>query len=216
MNWREERHQIYHNAIIKTYPSGAQDVLVSGSPIFREPGWEEAKERVPIGKRRAASEEDRARDNLDRSRRRARSRVREICLANEFRWFVTLTLDPWRIDRYEYQTIIKRLNVWLAHQVSRRGLRYVLVPELHQDGAIHFHGFFNQALDVEWSGTMISPIGGKPRRVSANLRAVRRAEGWRDVYNLPGWDYGFTTAIGLYGDYGVYMAGLWLAVIAMP
>ena len=38
---------------------------------------------------------------------------------------------------------------WLSDRVKRKGLKYVLVPEMHKDGAWHFHGFTNLALD--WS-----------------------------------------------------------------
>ncbi len=86
------------------------------------------------------------------------------------------------------------------NQVRRRGLLYVLVPELHADGAVHFHGFFNGALPVVDSGTL--DTGGKPRKPrSAAERARLIDSGAHIVYNLPAWTLGFTTAIELYGDY---------------
>lgn len=78
-------------------------------------------------------------------------------------------------------SITRRLNTWLDNQVRRHGLAYVLVPERHKDGAIHFHGFFNDAVKAVDSGH-------------------RDREG-HPVYNLPAWSLGFTTAIELYGDY---------------
>ena len=77
---------------------------------------------------------------------------------------VTLTLDQTQVDRYDMAAITRKLNAWLSNQVQRRGLIYVLVPERHKDGAIHFHGFFNDVLDRVDSGTMIPPGGGKPRK----------------------------------------------------
>jgi hypothetical protein len=53
---------------------------------------------------------------------------------------------------------------------------------------------------------MVPPEGGKPRRVAAARRAERLSEGWRVVYNLPSWGYGFTTALELYGDYHAAVA----------
>jgi hypothetical protein len=64
--------------------------------------------------------------------------------------------------------------------VRRHGLRYILVPELHKDGAIHFHGFFAGGINVLDSGV---ERDGRP------------------VLNLPQWPYGFTTAQRLYGEY---------------
>lgn len=124
---------------------------------------------------------ERKADNLVRAQRRARSALRDYALSNRFDIFVTLTLDKEKIDRYDMSVIVKRLNIWLDNNVRRKGLRYVLVPELHKDGAVHFHGLFNDCLAKEDSGHST-------------------ADG-RTVYNLPSWDYGFTTAIPLTGDY---------------
>lgn len=179
------RGGLCHTARVKTYPDGSREVLVCDQAIFHPQGWERAGERPP--RRRRAQEaperspEVRERDNLDRSLRRARAQVRDLALANPFRWFVTLTLDQAKVDRYDMASITRRLNTWLDNQVRRHGLAYVLVPERHKDGAIHFHGFFNDAVKAVDSGH-------------------RDREG-HPVYNLPAWSLGFTTAIELYGDY---------------
>lgn len=134
--------------------------------------------------------------------RRARAQVRDLALCTRFRWFVTLTLDPKLVDRHDMAEITRHLNHWLDNQVRRRGLAYVLVPERHKDGAIHFHGFFNDALPVVDSGTISLPGTKAPRRPrSARQRAQWLEEGGHTVYNLPGWGWGFSTAIELYGDY---------------
>ncbi len=65
-----------------------------------------------------------------------------------------LTLDPARVNRYDVREVTRHLNHWLDNQVRRKGLAYVLVPERHKDGAIHFHGFFNDALEARDSGTV--------------------------------------------------------------
>ena len=134
--------------------------------------------------------------------RRARAQVRDLALCTPFRWFVTLTLDRARVDRYDMKEITRHLNHWLDNQVRRRGLSYVLVPERHRDGAIHFHGFFNDALEAADSGTLSLPGSKTPRKPrSARQRAEWLAQGAHPVFNLPGWPWGFTTAIELYGEY---------------
>lgn len=178
-------HEISHNAIVYTYPDGAADVICCTNPIFREPGWEEAwGEEAAAAKPRPQPRESGAKStgaDMERSMRRARAKLRRLALANGFDYFVTLTLDKTKIDRYDPAAVTKALNRWADNMVRRHWLRYILVPELHQDGAIHFHGFMAgdglQAIEsgVEW--------GGRP------------------VYNLPQWKLGFTTAQRLYGDY---------------
>lgn len=80
--------------------------------------------------------------SLARAKRRARSAVFDIAMSNDFKYFVTLTLDAVRMDRYVVSQVTKKLNNWLGDCVRRKGLKYVLVPEYHLDGAVHCHGFF--------------------------------------------------------------------------
>lgn len=195
-----------HNARIKTYPDGSREILVCSKGVFREPGWEEKhpKRRHQTRAKPYGLEEpdEFSGESAKRAQRRARSRVRDIALSNPFTHFVTLTLDPAKVDRYDMGPITRRLNHWLCNQVRRKGLIYVLVPERHKDGAIHFHGFFNDALERVDSGTMIPPEGGKPRKPSSKAQMAEWAEkGGRVVWNLPGWSLGFTTALELRGSY---------------
>lgn len=175
-------HEIYHNGLVYLYPDGEADIIACSNPIFREAGWEAAgwEEAPPRGASREAGKKAEGAD-MERSMRRARAKLRRLALANQFEYFVTLTLDPAKIDRYDGAAIVKALGRWCDNMVRRHGLRYILVPERHQDGAYHFHGFMaGDGLEVrdsgvEWDG--------------------------RAVYNLPQWALGFTTAQRLYGDY---------------
>lgn len=195
-----------HNTRIKRFPDGSCEILVASRQVFREPGWEEAskprksrsgsEDSVPASgpgwldeeteyildeeRGKAVENSPVSESGADRARRRARSAVRDIARANKFTYFVTLTLDPEKIDRHDVEEITRKLNAWLSNQVQRRGLCYVLVPERHKDGAVHFHGLFNEALPVKFSGV--------------------KQKG-RKVFNLPSWTLGFTTAIRLYGKY---------------
>ena len=191
---------IYHTARLKTYPGGRVEVLVCDKAIFGGDGWEEhGKERRPRGRKKEREPQDR---DVGRAVRRARAQVRDLALCNPFRWFVTLTLDKSRVNRYDMAEITRHLNHWLDNQVRRKGLAYVLVPERHQDGAVHFHGFFNDALEAVDSGTVSLPGQKRPRRPrSARQRAQWLEQGGHPVYNLPGWGWGFSTAIELYGEY---------------
>ena len=175
--------EITHNALIYRFPDGSEDVICAADPIFREPGWELAgwheDQRAKPAAREAGKKSEGS--DMERSMRRARAKLRRLALANSFDYFVTLTLSPDRIDRYDTAAITRALNRWCDNMVRRHGLRYILVPERHQDGAIHFHGFMS----------------------GDGLVAVDSGIKWDDrpVYNLPQWTLGFTTAQRLYGDY---------------
>ena len=140
-------------------------------------------------------------DDLERSARRAKAAIFDYMLAEwEFALFITLTLDPEKADRYDAKQAAKIMCTWANNRVQRQGLKYLIVPEYHKDGAIHFHGVINDVLEKVDSGTVLRPEGGRP----VKRDTVRRAGGdpgtCKTVYNLPGWGYGFSTAIELDGD----------------
>ncbi len=170
------------NAKIKTYRDGSWELLICSEPIFNRSGYE-LHERYPrhYVSDLSDTKKSAAAVDVERAMRRAASKVRDLALSNEFKYFVTLTLDRTRIDRYDINAVMKRVNVWLDNQVRRKGLRYILVPERHKDGAIHFHGFFSDALECTPSG-------------------VHDGKGHM-MYNINAWPYGFTTALELYDDY---------------
>lgn len=178
------RDQIVHNAIIYPYTNGVVDVIASPSRIFREPGWErvgDSDDGKPKPTPREAGKKSEG-DDMLRSMRRARAKLRRLALANDFEYFVTLTLDQTRIDRYDPKAIAKALRTWLDNMVRRNVLKYILVPELHKDGALHFHGFFaGEGLQAIDSG--------------------HRDQTGAPIYNLPQWKLGFSTAIRLRGEY---------------
>lgn len=101
-------------------------------------GWEqtEKKEQMFAGNQ----EEDDARweENIIR----ARSKILELALCNPWDNFVTLTLDARKYDRYSLHVWRRDLSQWIRDQRKRgKGdLRYLLIPEQHQDGAWHMHG----------------------------------------------------------------------------
>lgn len=208
----QTRASAYSTARMKQYPDGSYEIMACDMPMFSDGGWEEHRSdraaRVPpqaaSGAQRAPCEAEPCEPNkadVERSMRRAASKVRDIALCNDFRYFVTLTLDPARIDRHDMDALTRVLNRWADNRVRRHGLRYVLVPERHKDGAIHLHGFFNDALPLVDSGTISRP-GDKPRKPrSAAQRAQWLEQGRLIVYNIPDWSLGFSTAIALHGDY---------------
>lgn len=189
------------NGIVSIYPDGTTRIVATEKPIFRESGWERAGECDTVPRSKKVRDADSS--PSARAVHRAVSSIRDIVLCNSWDWWVTLTIAPDSMDegwRYDYDAQQKKIRILLDNMVRRKGLRYILIPELHQDGAIHYHGFFGGGIKAKWSGTMQSPSGGKPVRVKSVDRKRLVAEGWREVYNLPDWTLGFSTAIAPYGD----------------
>lgn len=90
---------------------------------------------------RSDEESEKAASNLYR----AKGLVREYAMCNPWEWFVTLTLDGTKQDRYSLAGFIHDLGVWIGNYNRKFGvhLKYLLIPEQHKDGAWHMHGFFH-------------------------------------------------------------------------
>ena len=218
---RNDKSSVKHYAKALIYPCGVMDLMASTEQDFGPQGWEHAEDysrpaKACLGEDQQAGGEAAPKpkqqpqalaEDIERSMRRARAKVRRIALSNDFKYFVTLTLDKDKVDRYDAAAVVKKLNTWCSNAVQRDGLRYILVPERHRDGALHFHGFFNDALQVEDSGTMRVPGSKKPRKPrSATQRQEWLSAGGVTVYNLPKWSFGFSTAMELYGAYPAAVA----------
>ena len=83
---------------------------------------------------------------LENNLSRARSKVFEYALCNDFKYFVTLTLDKNKYNRYDLKKFIKDLGKLIQNHFNRKKIefKYILIPEMHKDGAWHLHGLFTE------------------------------------------------------------------------
>ncbi len=172
-------------------PDGLKLALVQSFsvPTFRPAGWESCDlNKVP--KATLSDEDPDIVDELcepnvadvERATRRAKINAFDIILCNPcLDTFATFTYKPDdELDKSSYDDCYKKLGVWLSNRVQRRGLMYVIVPERHKSGDIHFHGIMNSsALSLDRA---YSPKG---RPLSSN---------GKPIYNLGDWKHGFSTA----------------------
>lgn len=116
--------------------------------------------------------------NLKVSFNRTKNELFKISRQCEWKYFITLTYDETKIDRYDFDTCMAKANKWFHNQRTRyaQDLQYVFVPEQHKDGAWHIHGLIAQV------GNMSFTDSGKKW-------------GEKPVYNLSGWKNGFSTAV---------------------
>ena len=89
---------------------------------------------------------------------RARAKILEYGLCNEWEYFVTLTLNGAKQDRYDLESYVKRLGEWVSNYNKKFGckLKYILIPEKHKDGAWHMHGLWH---DVAAESLIINQHG---------------------------------------------------------
>lgn len=170
---------IFHNTKVKYYPDGSVRLTMCNKAVFKEAGYEElTKTNTDNRPDKYDTEKESRVDNLNRTKQK----IFDIAFLNDFKYFVTLTLDPEKVsDRYDPKTIKKLLNKWLDNAVQRKNLKYLLIPEHHKDGAIHLHALMSADFKFKDSDKKL-PDG-------------------RTIYNIPEWKYGFSTAIELNGEY---------------
>ena len=87
---------------------------------------------------------------LDAAVSRARKTVLELALCNPWDWFCTFTLDKEKYNRYDLEKFHKDFTQWIRDQRKKTGapIRFLLVPELHEDGAWHIHGLMHSVPDL--------------------------------------------------------------------
>ena len=74
---------------------------------------------------------------------RAKTKIFELALCNEWEYFITLTINRDKQNRYDLDAYHKRLSQFIRDYNKKYGLqiKFLLVPEKHKDGAWHEHGF---------------------------------------------------------------------------
>lgn len=103
----------------------------------RRPDIEIDKSHVPKG----TVNDSKLENNLSR----AKAKVRELAWCNPWVYWCTFTLNPAKFDRYNLKAYKIAMGEFF-HNFNRnrpadKKVKYLLVPEMHEDGAWHMHGF---------------------------------------------------------------------------
>ena len=93
-------------------------------------------------KQKFVASRDKNKEKLTNNIARARTRIFEYAICNNFEYFITLTINSDYLDRYDLKEYIKKLGQFIRdyrkkHQVN---IQYLLIPEKHENGAWHMHG----------------------------------------------------------------------------
>lgn len=187
LSTRESANLVEHRARARYFYNAdgvriLHSVQFSSRPCFKADGWE-SEERFSVSKSKRKALASVTADTSAKSRRRAQKEVFELALCNpDLDAFFTLTFSPEAVkDRGDYEDVYKEVKTWFSNRVQRKGLKYIIVPERHKKGGIHFHGFCNaEALRLV---AAVNPHTG--------LHIVDKG---RTVYNIEDWSrLGFST-----------------------
>lgn len=179
---------ISSNARLKLYPD-MSILQVANENLFRESGWESVGNHArgySVPKKGEAKNPQRA---LESSMHRAKAAIRDIGMCNRFQYFFTGTLSPDVVNRHDADAVNRKVSNFLRNSVYRKNFQYLIVPEPHQNGAIHFHGLCNL-------GTM-----KLARAVNPHTNQELSTNRDQPIYNLLDWKLGFSTCIPIDENY---------------
>lgn len=189
---------MWYNVRVKTYPDGHKQYMWSEKPILRDiPDECKPKKRTKI-KVPGIDEEGRRRDNMSHSI----NNVYDLARSNDFNWFITLTFDKRKVNRYDYDECSMAIRLF-TKRLYKLGCKWLIVPEQHEKGGYHFHGEVQGDLPLTPSG-----------KTCYNEAAGQQVP----IYNLTNYEYGFTTVTKIYDQRRTssYIAKYLTKKIAVP
>lgn len=194
-----------YNCKIKIYPDGKRNIIYSSLPIFHPetdkqlpddlsgyelPDFLKTEEELQA-KEEKSKQKSYLRDDV---LKRNREKVFDIVYCNHWDWFLTITFDPKKVNSSNVSEVMHKLNIWLQNNVSRKGLRYILIPErFHHSDGIHCHALINDCLTTTYSGRI--RVGKKSYLESDCIRLGLPYTESDKIYNVTEWKYGWSTAL---------------------
>lgn len=136
--------------------------------------------------------------------KRAKDKIYDYILCNEWTYFFTGTINPKKMDSSKPKECLKPLKKWLENMVARYGISYICIFEYHKKGNIHMHGLIlektDKPLKVVDSGTKLYYGFKKPMKNKTARRYGLNPDSGQMVYNLTTWRFGWSTCIHVYGE----------------
>lgn len=134
-------HIVYQPKYILTQYNDTHYKLTYCKAI-RQKGYEKIDSKYKTTPLFADTESERT--SLSRTKRH----IKEICLANNFKYFATITINSKYCNRYKLDECQKLLKKTLK-KIKRKNndFSYIFITEKHKDGAFHFHGLVS-SLDL--------------------------------------------------------------------
>lgn len=133
----------------------------------------------------------RKRRSVISSTNRSKTMLYNYARSNEWDYFITLTFNKDKIDRYDYKVVSQAVRKWLDNTKRKYApnLKYLLVPELHTlkkgetTPAWHFHGLISNTGDIKFTRA-IDPHTNKEMFTDSEI----------PIFNFKSYKLGFTTA----------------------
>lgn len=160
-------------AILKQYPDHVSLYIPKGD-IFKE-------RDKPDEHHYNTDKKDNVQDFLQKSIDRTHSIIRDYILCNDFKWFITLTISPDVCDRLDDKSVQKALKYYFDNIRRHNSIEYILVPERHKNGALHFHGLINIPDEYPLEATRKRDSAGRPRYQDPKALKILGFNDWTQI-----------------------------------
>lgn len=180
---------MYYNVKTKIYPDGSTNTIYCNQKIFNDSPLDKKRteKKSVISKKNVlrkivkVGKSDIVNDVRADSLKRAKDKIQDICLCNDFDYFVTLTFNPEKVDSFNVEQVKTAIKGWLNNGVKRRGYKYIAIPEYHKSGRIHLHALMSGDFQLVDSGHKL---------------------GEKTIFNIADWQerFGYCTAIKITGN----------------
>lgn len=138
----QKRFKVIHS-YTKVYPNFIKIIKYRRAVVV--PNYAEISD-TPVLPSLPNEEEEPARDSLQRSINRTKTKISDLVLCNDFTHFATFTFSPEKVkDRHDFAETSNLLKRWINTEQKNHerthGFKfaYLIVPERHKNGAWHFH-----------------------------------------------------------------------------
>lgn len=173
-----------YNLKIKKFANNKQQIILYDFPIHENDKITELLSNKALLTKQIKSEKNIKKDNDSKlhsilnSKNRTINKIYDLARANNWEWFITLTFNKQKVNRKNYDDVVKAMQLFIK-TVKKHcpEFRYLIVPELHEDGVSwHMHGL----------------ISGIDKRYFIDSRKTTKDNDM--IYNFITWDSGFSTA----------------------
>lgn len=158
MKFLTNENDIYEDIVVLTSYNGV-DYEIKREKYHRKFGYELLREvKDKLSTNSFISPEDK--EEYERqAQSRAKSKIRDICLSNDFTHFFTITCDGSKMDRFSIEETQDNLKkTFKSIKRKYKDFKYICVTETHKDGAFHFHGLC-KGLSTENGGLFVNKDG---------------------------------------------------------
>lgn len=169
-----------YNLMQKLYANGEKKIIYHSYSSLKGYGSRRGKSSAPLLPDKT-SRDYQKKKNLYRAKCNIVDLIYHNSLIKPWEYFVTLTFDPKEVNSFNYDDVSSAIVKWLdnmKHQNPK--MAYVMTPELHKSGRVHWHGVFRDV--PKW--VLI------PARCKSGSFIYKNG---MQIFNLANYKYGFTT-----------------------